>query len=106
VLDGTGELNSFFESAVGDLQLVMRDPFSASGIPARAADAQHGAVDRDLNVGGPNSSQVDLYDPAIVRPIYVGRWSPKTSRGPPFARALDDLKVTLTGFAGHKRQLH
>jgi hypothetical protein len=103
VLDRARELNHFFKPAVSDLELVMRDPFSANTVAAQSADAQDPAVKRDLNISGPNPSKINFHDPAIVGAIHIGRRDPQTPgwTAAAVARALDYSKVTIKWIAGH-----
>src|ERR1051325_9337661 len=63
---GTGKLNHLFESAVGNLELIMRHAFAASSVAPRSADAQHRPVDGDIDIGGLDAGQVDFHNPAVA----------------------------------------
>src|SRR5947209_6830472 len=101
MIDRAGKLNHFFKPAVSNLELVMRDAFATGAVATRSADAQHPAIERDLNVLGANPGQINFHDPALVCAIDVGRRDPQTARWPLVTRALDQTKVTLKRFAGH-----
>src|SRR5258708_1393873 len=105
VFDRAGELNHLFKTAVGNLELVMRDPFTASTVAARSAEAQDRAVEGNLDISRLDARQIDFHDPSIFGAVHVGRRTPQTSRRPLVARALNQTKITLKRFAGHKRQL-
>src|SRR6266404_1378706 len=102
VFDRAGKLDHLFEPAVGNIELIMGDPFAANTIAARSAEAQKPAVERHLDVSWLNPRQIDFHDPAISGSIHVGRGTPQASRRSLITRALDRTKVTLKRFAGHK----
>jgi hypothetical protein len=103
VLDRAGELDQLFKPAVSDLELVMRDPFSAYTVAAQSANPQHPALERDLNISGPNTSEINFHDPTIVGAIHIRCRDPQTPgrAAAPVARALDYSKETIKWIAGH-----
>src|SRR6266849_7063575 len=80
VFDRAGKLDDFFEPAVSDFKLIVRNTLTADAVAAQSADAQKRAVDRDLDVSGLDAGEIDFHDPAIVRAINVGRRMPQAPR--------------------------
>jgi hypothetical protein len=85
VLDFAGKLNHFFKAAVGDLELIVRDALAAKTIAAQAADAQEIAVERDVNVVGPDAGEIEFHYPTVARAVNVGRRVPQTPGRTPVA---------------------
>src|SRR6266513_1528390 len=99
MFDRAGKLNNFFEPAVSDFKLIVRNALAADAVAAQAADTQERAVDHDLDISGLDAGEIDFHDPAVVRAIHVGRRIPQTPRGTAGlpVRAL----ITIKEFAGH-----
>jgi len=88
VLNRTRKLNHLFKPAVSNLELVMRNSFATYAVASQATDAQQAAVDRDLDILGPDARQINLHDPAIPRAVHIGGRTPQTSRGALFTRVM------------------
>src|SRR6185503_16793625 len=95
VFDRAGELHDFFEAAVGNFQLVMRDAVTAKAVAAQAAHAQQPFVNSDFDVFSSDSGQVDLHQPAVRGPIYIGGRIPQSSRRAPVTRVVTSAKEPL-----------
>src|SRR5713226_6606235 len=80
MFDRAGKLDDFFEPAVSDFKLIVRNAFTADAVAAQSADAQKRAVDRDLDVSGLDAGEIDFHDPAVVRAIHVRGRIPQTPR--------------------------
>src|SRR5229473_6033255 len=100
VFDRAGKLDDFFEPAVSDFKLIVRNTLTADAVSAQAADAQKRAVDGDFDISGLDAGEIDFHDPTVMSAIHVGRRIPQTPRrtaGLP-VRAL----ITIKYFAGHR----
>src|SRR5207245_4339705 len=80
MLDRARELDRLFEAAVSNLELVMGNTFAAEAIAAQPGDAEQLACAPDLDIVRLDAREVDLYDPAVVCAINVGRRTPQASR--------------------------
>src|ERR1700687_450981 len=100
VLDGTRKLNHLFKATISNFELIVRDSLAADAVAARATNAQHAPVNRDLDVLRSNAREVNFHDPTVARAIDISRRTPQTSRRARFTRA-HRPKVTLKRFAGH-----
>src|ERR1700687_4916341 len=80
VFDRAGKLNDFFEPAVSDFKLIVRNAFTADAVAAQTADAQKRAVYGALDVSGLDAGEIDFHDPAVIRAIHVGRRIPQAPR--------------------------
>src|SRR6185436_12595441 len=98
-----GELDHFFEPAVSDLELVMRNAFTAGSITTQSADAQESLVNGNFNICWSDSGQVDFHDPTIVGAVDIGGGTPQTARRPPMAIVANHAEVAFKRFAGHKQ---
>src|SRR5215471_2073328 len=101
MFDRAREPNHLFETAVSNLELVVRNAFAASGVAARSADAQQIAVDNNFDVGGFHSGEIDLNDPAISAAVDVCGRAPQAPRWPPVAIITNHPKITIKRLAGH-----
>ncbi len=97
-----GELDHFFEAAVGDLELVMRNAFTAGGIAAQSADSQDSRVNGNFNIRRSDSGQIDFHDQTVVGALNIGGGTPQTTRRPPVAIVANHAEVAFKRFAGHK----
>src|SRR5215471_6240263 len=102
MFDRAREPNHLFETAVSNLELVVRNAFAASGVAARSADAQQITVDNDIDVGGFYPGEIDLNNPAILAAIDVCGRAPQAPRWPPVAIITNHPKITVKRLAGHK----
>src|SRR5690349_14543762 len=98
---GTGKLNHFFESAVGNLELIVRHAFTTSAIPPRSANAQHAIIDGDFDVGRLDAGQIDFHDPAVLGAIDIGGRTPQPTGRPALAIIANHAEVTFKRLAGH-----
>src|SRR5882724_11246977 len=57
VFDRAGKLDDFFETAVGDFKLIVRNALAADAVTAQAADTQERAVNRDFDIGGSDARE-------------------------------------------------
>src|SRR6266705_3030994 len=62
MFDRAGKLNDFFEPAVSDFKLIVRNALAADAVAAQAADTQHGAVDGDFDISGLDAGEIDCHD--------------------------------------------
>ena len=101
----TGELNDFFEAAVSDFQLIMRNALAAKTIAAETAKPQEFSVKPDFNIVRSDSRQVYLDQPSFGGAVNVGGGIPKASGRTAVLRIVTTAKESLKRVTSHSIQL-
>ena len=78
-LNGTGKLNRLFKTAIGDLHLVVNEPFLVERVAAAATDAQAVLVYLNLQLIDADAGQIELDDPAFVGSVNISGRIPKST---------------------------
>src|SRR5438067_3136667 len=101
MFDRARKLNLFFETAVSDFKLIVRNAFTAGAVAARSAHWQDIAIDRDFDVAGFDSRQLDFHDPAIRGAIDIRGRTPQATRRTAVSIVAYHAEITFKRFAGH-----
>src|SRR5205085_933647 len=101
MFDRARKLNHFFETAVSDFKLIVRNAFSAGTVTARSAHSQNIAIDGDFDVAWFDARQIDFHDPAIRGAVDIRGRTPQATRRPAVSIVAKHTEITFKRFAGH-----
>ena len=81
MLNGTGKLDRFFETAVGDFHLMISKALFVESVATTAADSQERAHYLNFELIEANTGKIELYDPAITGFVDISCRIPETFGG-------------------------